>query len=561
MNDHRMTLAALLGGILAAIAPGSQAAIANGSIVTMVSGDKCLGIQGNGRAQQQVCSSSPNQQWKLLVDSAGNYVIKNVESGNCLDVPSASKESVVLQQWGCSDGPWQKWKFRDAGAGAYIVTSVSSGLAVDADLYSSNVLQYRDWNGPNQHWTVNPIAGQAATAAWPPGFAAGTTGGAAAGTETVTVTHWADLAKQLCGSVDAGGICTDNKPRIIKIVGMLDFRHSEGLTTARGCNYFDSNYCPANATANGKFERSLNTKLHYCAPDKQYDITYDNAAGKPLLVGSNKTVIGVGPNSGIQGKGLAILGREGFNVSNVIIRNLRITDINDGIVWAGDAININGGKNIWIDHNYFNKIGRQMIVTGWGTAQNVTISGNEFDGTTEYGHFCNGRAFWALLLNGDDQTISLISNHITHTSGRSPELGGKRGIVHIANNYYDDNFYVALSGTNDAAALVEGNHFSNGSYKPIFDNTPNKTNAHSNLNFAVSAANQEEANQVCLQTFGRACQVNAARSDDDFLINRGVMDTIRKHPDSGHLLAVLKSFKPIKKIAEQKFGPQAGIEP
>ena len=37
-----------------------------------------------------------------------------------------------------------------------------------------------------------------------------------------------------------------------------------------------------------------------------------------------------------------------------------------------------------------------MIVAGWGPARNVTISGNHFDGTTEYGHFCNGRSCWVV---------------------------------------------------------------------------------------------------------------------------------------------------------------------
>jgi pectin lyase len=44
-----------------------------------------------------------------------------------------------------------------------------------------------------------------------------------------------------------------------------------------------------------------------------------------------------------KGKGLRIVGGK-----NIIIQNIRISDINAQYVWGGDAITIDGGSNIWV---------------------------------------------------------------------------------------------------------------------------------------------------------------------------------------------------------------------
>lgn len=37
-------------------------------------------------------------------------------------------------------------------------------------------------------------------------------------------------------------------------------------------------------------------------------------------------------------------------VSNIIIQNIAIEDLNPQYVWGGDGITINGADLIWIDH-------------------------------------------------------------------------------------------------------------------------------------------------------------------------------------------------------------------
>jgi pectin lyase len=46
-----------------------------------------------------------------------------------------------------------------------------------------------------------------------------------------------------------------------------------------------------------------------------------------------------------KGKGLRIAGGK-----NIIIQNIRISDLNAQYVWGGDAITIDGGSNIWVSH-------------------------------------------------------------------------------------------------------------------------------------------------------------------------------------------------------------------
>jgi pectate lyase len=64
-----------------------------------------------------------------------------------------------------------------------------------------------------------------------------------------------------------------------------------------------------------------------------------------VRIASNKTVLGVGSSSGLTGCGLAMV-----DVNNVIVRNMRISFVQAGN-GNGDAIHIDHGTHIWIDHN------------------------------------------------------------------------------------------------------------------------------------------------------------------------------------------------------------------
>jgi pectin lyase len=358
------------------------------------------------------------------------------------------------------------------------------------------------------------IVGADAFAA-PVGFGSGTTGGQ--GGAVVTVSTPQQLSQALCGTY-VGTTCTDNTPRIIQLNSVIDFTGTEGTTTSLGCTYSE-NSC---TSSTGKQERILSWNS-YCSGKPTYNITFDTAGNKALSIGSNKTIIGIGTTAGIKGKGLYI----GNATSNIIIRNLSITDINEGIVWAGDAITIDNGTNIWIDHNYFSRIGRQMIVTGWGTAKGVTISNNFFDGQSQYGHYCNDRHYWVMLLNADQQEITVFANRFHKTSGRSPEAGmpqgGTGGVIHLVSNLYTDNYYMGVSPSPDAYMLMEGNYFTPmGNYFfPIFTtNTADRVYAPLDETLAST-------DTTCRAVLGRACVPNYSQNEHpSFRLNTAVTSAL-----------------------------------
>ncbi len=177
-------------------------------------------------------------------------------------------------------------------------------------------------------------------------------------------------------------------------------------------------------------------------------------------VTSNKTILGVGANSGITGGGLNIglpLSDDPTSppenaVKNVIIRNLNITD------WEDDAINVQMfSHHIWIDHNRWTTGGDGGVDVKRGSSY-VTVSWNHADGTDKN-----------MLLGHDDDNdaqdvgrlkVSYHHNFFEGTNGRNPRVRFGDP-VHVFNNYYFDTGDYGVASTQDAGVIVEGNHFEN----------------------------------------------------------------------------------------------------
>jgi pectin lyase len=283
----------------------------------------------------------------------------------------------------------------------------------------------------------------------PQGFGRGVTGGA--GGQVVRVQTREELARALCAK-SSGNRCTDDEKRIIEVPSQVfDFTGTEGTRSEAGCIVKE---CSGGAAS----EHILN-RQNWCGTKPLFNITYDVAGTTPLMVGSNKTVIGIGPHATLRGKGLTLRG----GVRNIIVRNLTITDLNPQIVWGGDAITIDDADGVWIDHNRIARIGRQMLVTGFGKASNVTFSWNELDGKTPYSASCDGAHYWAMLILGANDTITLQSNWLHDISGRAPHAGGMMNAtnaLHMVNNHFDHVPGHALEPlTSGAHLLLEGNYF------------------------------------------------------------------------------------------------------
>jgi pectate lyase len=302
-------------------------------------------------------------------------------------------------------------------------------------------------------------SGSAATAA-PMGFAAAVTGGA--GGEEVTVSTPDQLVHELCRTTGSAG-CTDNAPRTIKIASTIDFS-SASLVPVAGC--LTPNAAAPDKVCPAPKQREImltaqDWQKPYCEGQPTSTYAYDPVGTGGIRVGSNKTLLGVGASAGIKGRGLLL--KQG--VANVIIRNLSITDINEGKVWGGDALTITDASGVWIDHNRFARIGRQFLVTGDGSANpkvdNLTISNNEFDGRSGYSIDCNGRHYWNILLYGNGR-VTMVGNWLHDFDGRAPKIVSldTGAIVQVVNNLFENSGGHALDYEGDPTrVLLEGNQF------------------------------------------------------------------------------------------------------
>ncbi|KAF8757260.1 Pectate lyase [Rhizoctonia solani] len=295
------------------------------------------------------------------------------------------------------------------------------------------------------------------------GYASGTTGGGSAAAAVPTSTS------QLVSWLG------DSTARTILLDKIFDFTDSEGSVTGTAC---------AAWTCSPNPQLAIN----------QSTVTYKKAGVSAIKVASNKTLLGKGTAGGIKGKGLRIAGG-----NNIIIQNIRIYDLNPRFVW-GVMLSL----SMAIDHNYIQNIGRQMIVTGYGSAQKVTISNNVFEGSSTYSATCNGRHYWALYFTGASDTITFARNYIYMTSGRGPKIGGTSGynqLVHMYNNYWVSVAGHALDADTGAKVILEGNYFNTVT-------TPSLAGSSG----VVYAPIDSSASSACSSYLGRTCYANTLLS-------------------------------------------------
>lgn len=344
-----------------------------------------------------------------------------------------------------------------------------------------------------------------------PGFAAGVTGGA--GGPVVRVRTASELKRELCRSADGSG-CTDSEPRVIELDSTIDLSDSEGVGQAPGC--FATTVCGAGSASKSEITLTVyDWQKGYCNNKQTSSYRYKVAGLSGLLVGSNKTVIGAGANAGIKGKGLDLKG----GVRNIIVRNLSITDINEGMVWGGDALTVSNAQRVWIDHNRFARVGRMFLVTGTGdqrgVADEITVSNNEFDGRSAWSSGCDGTHYWNILLAANGR-LTMVGNWLHDFSGRGPRIdsGPQGATIHLVNNLFERGSWHALDYDGSSTrVLSEGNYYAN-------VKVPVVTQPSGSAQMFGFYRQTEATKSICLGALGRWCNVNLVvpRPDADFTV-------------------------------------------
>lgn len=317
------------------------------------------------------------------------------------------------------------------------------------------------------------------------GFATGVTGGGSA-----TPQYPKDITELTT-------FLTDSTARVIVLDKTFDYTTAEGTVTGNAC---------ASWGTGAACQRIL---LDTCASGTTSETaTYYKAAKKPIKVGSNKTILGIGAAGIIKGKGLSFAGK------NVIVQNIQVSDLNPKYVWGGDALSFAGADLIWIDHvtvSYLSssahthklteptqtaRPGRQHYVFGFTPSTRITLSSNFINGLSAYSTGCDGYHYWVFEMLGTGDTITMKNNYITKTAGRGPALSGNT-LLHAVNNVWADiKGHMLEGGETTARGIFEGN---------VFNSVANVVADYKGKLFGSPDAT---TNKLCSTALGRACEVN-----------------------------------------------------
>lgn len=247
-----------------------------------------------------------------------------------------------------------------------------------------------------------------------------------------------------------------------------------------------------------------------------------------MLVGSQKTILGVGSSGVIKGKGLSL-----WKSKNVIIRNIVIKDLNPHLVWGGDAIMMDASFDVLIDHCTFSLVGRQMIVTGGMKSAeantNVQLMNNLFEGTTPWSAECQNQHYWVVLLSGPGDTVTMANNCFNSTSGRSPKIGGAGNpnvLVHYYNNLHTNTIGETFEVAQGGKMLAEGNVFQNARFL-----YPGNKVTESGGNSYVPMSDADA--QACQDILGRPCEKNliVKSSPYQFGLKKMVLKFFQSNPN------------------------------
>jgi pectate lyase len=309
---------------------------------------------------------------------------------------------------------------------------------------------------------------------------AGTTGGAAADDAHVAVAHnRAELIAALGGDAATNG--QNAVPKIVYVSGKIDLSRDADGKTLTCADYADPAYSlDAFLAAYDPAVWGRASKPNGPLEDARVRSAKHQGDQIKINVGSNTTIIGI--NGGRITHGSLVL----TNVSNVIVRNLEVTDAadcfpawdpTDGATgnWNSlyDLVSLSGATNVWIDHDTFSDgnnhdtdqplyLGRPYQVHDGATdfikgSDLITVSWNDY-----YDHD-------KTMLIGSTDTpgvdvgklrVTVHHNRFGNVLQRAPRV--RFGQVDVYNNLYvatDDLYQYSLGVGVESSIYAENNYF------------------------------------------------------------------------------------------------------
>jgi pectate lyase len=191
------------------------------------------------------------------------------------------------------------------------------------------------------------------------GWAAGTTGTTGGSTADATHTYVVHDRVELDAALAAGS----GTPKIIYVDGVID-----GNTSATGAPLTCADYADPGYTFAGYLAAYVpavwgrTTRPSGPLEEARARSAANQAKRVQIKIGSNTTIVGLGPDAGFQHANLYV----GAGTDNVIVRNLRLTDAADCFPqwdptdtsvgnWNSnyDLMSVTGGTHVWVDHVSF----------------------------------------------------------------------------------------------------------------------------------------------------------------------------------------------------------------
>jgi pectate lyase len=230
-----------------------------------------------------------------------------------------------------------------------------------------------------------------------------------------------------------------------------DYTFSGATTTLKVCE----RACPS-AVPLAK-ETTVNK---YCTNGEAvFDVDVDYEI---LRIGKNKTIVGLGNGAIFHNAEVDVSGS-----SNVILRNIAITDVSPTVIGSGEGLLLWPSDHIWVDHCTFRNIGRAFVnvVSSWDEENEqalvvesgfITFTNNHFDGWVDGG--C-GRRSTFVFSTSRNPGLTLANNFFERSNNRNGYFFGPGTWAHVFNNYWRDIDHSGLGVACGGVVLAQGNVF------------------------------------------------------------------------------------------------------